>query len=266
MQAPLQSPVGQRIPQTVDDDRDFTQYARPRRDRRLPARFRTGDFVSIDTPCAPACARLLAPDFAHTHPTLPLNDEEPTTYNNDGDMQQLNTPSIPRGRAQPQTIASSNASANRGKAKVLKGPHSPSTTPTTGTHLPDSSDFLSNTDNIDNPNIDNIAHTSNAANADTNNSNGKSNANNAVGIIDTSSSNDPAIIITVARALSMSERLDTVNSSSTDIIRTAPGTTASDDEPEHEHARILLLNTSHQAPPFAAPQLDRPEEPPSILF
>jgi len=93
---------------------------------------------------------------------------------------------------------------------------------TDNTHLPNSSDFPSNTDNIGNPNIDNIARTSNTANADTNSSNSKSNANNATGIVDTSNtlntntdsnSNDAASIITVARTPSTSELRDTVNAS-----------------------------------------------------
>ena len=56
--------------EAIGDDRDFAQYARPRRDHRLPARFRTGDFVSIDTPRTPARARLLAPDFRAHSPDI----------------------------------------------------------------------------------------------------------------------------------------------------------------------------------------------------
>ncbi len=36
-----------------DDDEDLAQNNHPCHDRRLPARFRTGDFVPSDTPCAP---------------------------------------------------------------------------------------------------------------------------------------------------------------------------------------------------------------------
>ena len=43
----------------------------------------TGDSVSIDTLHTSACAHLLTPDFVPTHPTYPLNDEEPTTNNKD---------------------------------------------------------------------------------------------------------------------------------------------------------------------------------------
>jgi len=42
----------------------------------------------------------------------PSNDEEPTAYNNNDAMQQLDISSIPRGRVQLQTIASSNTPTN----------------------------------------------------------------------------------------------------------------------------------------------------------
>jgi len=59
-----------------------------------------------------------------THLAPPLNDKEPTAYNNDDAMQQLNISWITRGRAQLQAIASSNAPAIKEVAKVLKGPPS----------------------------------------------------------------------------------------------------------------------------------------------
>jgi len=51
----------------------------------------------------------------------PSNDKEPTTYNNNNAMQQLDISSIPRGRVQPQTITSSNAPTNQGNGQGAEG-------------------------------------------------------------------------------------------------------------------------------------------------
>jgi hypothetical protein len=67
---------------TEDDD---MQLRRPRRDRRLPARYRTGDFISTDTNLARD--QLLDLDPVHTTPALVIDEEEcfgsPNFNNND---------------------------------------------------------------------------------------------------------------------------------------------------------------------------------------
>jgi len=78
--------------ETSDDDEDFTQRPRPRRDHHLPARYRTGDFVP--TSCAAARSKLLASDPA------PSNVKDTNNA-----LQQQGISTIAREGAQPQATA-----------------------------------------------------------------------------------------------------------------------------------------------------------------
>jgi transposase InsO family protein len=65
-----------------DDDNDPAQNTRPRRDRRLPARYRNGDFVSSDTPRAPSRLRPSTTDNPSTTPPPQLDDHNNNNNNN----------------------------------------------------------------------------------------------------------------------------------------------------------------------------------------
>ena len=89
-------PVPLALSITVDDasdDEDTAQLSRPRRNRRLPARYRSGDYVS--SPHTSARSRLLASD------SNPNNDEDTADA-----LQQQGISTIAREGAQPQATAS----------------------------------------------------------------------------------------------------------------------------------------------------------------
>ena len=52
----------------TDDDEDFAQHSHPCHDRRLPARYRTGDLVPSDPPRALSHLRPTIPDTSRTEP------------------------------------------------------------------------------------------------------------------------------------------------------------------------------------------------------
>jgi len=94
-----------------------------------------------------------------------------------------------------------------------------------------------------------------------------------------SSSNDDSNIVNTICTLSTSDPdtgIDTITSkcpdafnsgctNTTSPISTAPSTIADNNGPKYERALTPPLNTSHQVPLIAAPQLDKPEEPPPVL-
>jgi len=67
---------------------------------------------------------------------------------------------------------------------------------------------------------------------------------------------------------SNSKRPVTSDISSTDTTLPSPTSAAQDDEHEHEHKCTCIspLDTSHQVPLVAAPQLEKLEEPPPVLL
>src|SRR5712691_4047481 len=76
-----------------DDDEDFAQHNRPHRDRRLPARYCTGNFVSSDTPRrAPSHLRPLTAD---TYRSLDTNNAVlANNRNNNNNSSNINAASI----------------------------------------------------------------------------------------------------------------------------------------------------------------------------
>ena len=67
---------------TTPDNEDPVQLNRPRRDRRLPARYRSGDFVSTDTPRISGHHQQLTDGTPRPAPLLDLEDADNNNNNN----------------------------------------------------------------------------------------------------------------------------------------------------------------------------------------
>jgi hypothetical protein len=85
--------------------------------------------------------------------------------------------------------------------------------------------------------------------------------NSTISAFDSSAAS--TVTINVARTLDAGNFANSNSIVKTICIPT--GTTARKNEPEHECVRALPLEVYHQVPPFAAPMLDKPEEPPPSL-
>jgi len=66
----------------ANDDDNPAQLSRPCRDRRLPAQYHTGDFITSDMPCTPSHCRPLITDTSQSTPDTYQEDTDINSVNN----------------------------------------------------------------------------------------------------------------------------------------------------------------------------------------